>query len=271
MTSANGSEPLPADRPAAELARAIDAGEIVPWYQPIVDLDSGDVIGLEALARWKRRSGDVAGPTAFVPFAERTDLIVELDHAVMSRALADLAGWRVQYPALRVSVNLSGRHLDHDSWVENMRQAVGVANVPPSAVDLELTETARPSDLASCEVMMIRIRALGFRIWLDDFGTGWFQLQDATRLPLDGLKIDRSLTDHLGSVDDSAILALIQVATELGLKITIEGIRSANQAALAHTLGCDYGQGFLFSPAVPAAEVPELLRAAPYRLEGSIR
>jgi EAL domain-containing protein (putative c-di-GMP-specific phosphodiesterase class I) len=270
MTSASGSELLPADGPAAELARAIDAGEIVPWYQPIVDLDSGDVIGLEALARWKRPSGDIAGPTAFVPLAERSDLIIKLDHAVMSRALADLAGWRVQYPALRVSVNLSGRHLNHDSWVENMRRAVGAANLPPSAVDLELTETARPSDLATCAVMMMRIRALGFRVWLDDFGTGWFQLQDATRLPLDGLKIDRSLTDSLGSVDDSAIRALIEVATQLRLKITMEGIMSANQATLARTLGCDYGQGFLFSPAVPAAEVPELLRAAPYLLERSL-
>jgi EAL domain-containing protein (putative c-di-GMP-specific phosphodiesterase class I) len=145
-----------------------------------------------------------------------------------------------------------------------MRQAVGVAQVPPSAVDLELTETVRPSDLAASEVMMIGIRALGFRIWLDDFGTGWFQLQDAVRLPLDGLKIDRSFTDGLGSVDDSAIRALIRTGTELGLKITIEGITTAHQAALAHTLGCDYGQGFLFSPAVPAAEVPALLGAAPY-------
>jgi EAL domain-containing protein (putative c-di-GMP-specific phosphodiesterase class I) len=264
MTSASGSEPPSADGPAAELARAIDAGEIVPWYQPIVDLDNGDVIGLEALARWERPSGDVGGPAAFVPLAERSDLIIKLDHAVMARALTDLAGWRGQYPALRVSVNLSGRHLDRDSWVETMRQAVGLANVPPSAVDLELTETARPSDLAASEVMMVRIRALGFRIWLDDFGSGWFQLQDATRLPLDGLKIDRSLTDSLGSVNDSAIRALIQEATDLELKTTIEGVMSANQAALAHTLGCEYGQGFLFSPAIRAVEVPALLRAAPY-------
>jgi EAL domain-containing protein (putative c-di-GMP-specific phosphodiesterase class I) len=264
MTSAGGSEPPSADGSAAELARAIDAGEIVPWYQPIIDLGSGTVIGLEALARWEHSSGDVGGPTGFVPLAERTDLIIELDHAVMSRALADLAQWRGQYPGLRVSVNLSGRHFDHANWVETLHQAVGAAHVPPSAVDLELTETTRPGDLAAAEVMMIRIRELGFRIWFDDFGTGWFQLQDAVRLPLDGLKIDRSFTDSLGSVDDSAIRALIHVATERGLKVTIEGIASAHQAALARTLGCDYGQGFLFSPAVPTAEVPALLRAEPY-------
>jgi EAL domain-containing protein (putative c-di-GMP-specific phosphodiesterase class I) len=246
------------------LAQAIDAGEIVPWYQPIVDFGSGDVIGLEALARWEHTTGEVGGPTAFVPLAERSDLIIELDHAVMSRALTDLAGWRGHHPALRVSVNLSGRHLDHEAWVETMRQAAGLADLPPSAVDLELTETTRPNDLAASGLMMIRIRALGFRIWLDDFGTGWFQLQDAIRLPLDGLKIDRSLTDSLGSGDDSAIRVLIQVATELELKITIEGITTARQALLARLLGCHYGQGFLFSPAVRAAEVPELLRAAPY-------
>jgi EAL domain-containing protein (putative c-di-GMP-specific phosphodiesterase class I) len=264
MTSATGSEPPSAEGPEAELARAIDAGEIVPWYQPIVDLGTGAVIGLEALARWEHPSGDVGGPATFISVAERTDLIIELDHAVMSRALADLAGWRGQHPTLRVSVNLSGRHLDQDGWVDTMRQAVRVAKLPPSAVDLELTETARPSDLAVSEVMMVRIRALGFRIWFDDFGTGWFERQDAVRLPLDGLKIDRSFTDGLGSVDDSAIRALIRLAVDLGLKITIEGITTAHQAVLARTLGCDYGQGFLFSPAVPATRVPALLRAAPY-------
>jgi EAL domain-containing protein (putative c-di-GMP-specific phosphodiesterase class I) len=264
MTSAGGSEPPSADGSAAELARAIDAGEIVPWYQPIVELGSGTIIGLEALARWEHSSGDVGGPIAFVPLAERTDLIIELDQAVMSRALADLAEWRGQHPELRVSVNLSGRHLDHAGWVETMHEAVRAAHLPPSAVDLELTETTRPSDLAASEVMMIRIRELGFRIWLDDFGTGWFQLKDAVRLPVDGLKIDRSLTDSQGSGDDSTIRALIQVATDLGLKLTVEGITAARQVVLAHTLGCDYGQGFLFSPAVPAAEVSALLRAAPY-------
>ena len=145
-----------------------------------------------------------------------------------------------------------------------MGRAARVAQVPASAVDLELTETTRPSDLAASEVMMIGIRALGFRIWFDDFGTGWFQQQDAVRLPLDGLKIDRSFADSLGSADDSAIRALIEVATELGLKITIEGITTARQALLARLLGCHYGQGFLFSPAVRAVEVPTLLRAGPY-------
>jgi EAL domain-containing protein (putative c-di-GMP-specific phosphodiesterase class I) len=269
MTPASGSEPHSAEVPAAELARAIAAGEIVPWYQPIVDLDSGEVIGIEALARWEHPEGDVGGAAGFVPVAERTDLIIELDRAVMARALADLARWRVEHPALRLSVNLSGRHLDQDSWVETMRQVVGEARVPPSAVDLELTETARPSNLAASEVMMTRIRALGFRIWFDDFGTGWFELRDAVRLPLDGLKIDRSFTDGLGSVDDSAICALIQLATELGLKTTIEGITTVRQATLARSLGCDYGQGFLFSPPVPALDVPALLRAGPY-LEGAV-
>jgi EAL domain-containing protein (putative c-di-GMP-specific phosphodiesterase class I) len=264
MTSANGSERPSGEVPAVELARAIAAGEILPWYQPIVDLYTGNVISLEALARWEHPSGHVASPTAFVPVAERTDLIIDLDQIVMSRALADLAGWRDQYPALRVSVNLSGRHLDHESWVESMRQAVRAAQLPPSAVDLELTETARPRDLAASEALMIRIRELGFRIWLDDFGAGWFQLQDALRLPLDGLKIDRSFTNSLGSKDDAALRALIQVATDLGLKITIEGITTAHQALLAHLLGCHYGQGFLFSPAIRAVEVPALLRAAPY-------
>ena len=260
VTSAGSEiEPHP-----VELVRAITAGEIEPWYQPIIELATGEVIGLEALARWRRPSGEIGSPATFVPVAERSDMIIELDRAVLSRALADLAVWRANHPALRVSVNLSGRHLDHENWVGGLRRAVVAAGLAPSAVDLELTETAGPADLETAGAMMARARALGFRVWFDDFGTGWSTLAELVRLPVDGLKLDRSYADRLGTVAEPAIAAVIAKAAEFGLDVTLEGITTPRQAALALKLGCDYGQGFLWSPAVPAGDVPGLLATAPY-------
>jgi EAL domain-containing protein (putative c-di-GMP-specific phosphodiesterase class I) len=258
VTSASEIEPHP-----AELARAIGAGEIVPWYQPIIDLSSGELIALEALARWPHLSSQVSNPATFVAVAERSDLIIELDRTVLSRALAELAVWRVIRPALRLSVNVSGRHLDQDDWLEVLSVAVRQAGLPPSAVDLELTETARPADLEQAGEMMTQARALGYRIWFDDFGTGWSTLTELVRLPADGLKLDRSFADRLESAP-AAVLDLTASARQFGLKVTLEGITTPRQARLARELGCDYGQGFLWSPAVPPGDVSALLAAGPY-------
>ena len=245
----------------AELAEAIAAGEIVPWYQPMIDLRTETVIGVEALARRTLPGGGVIGPHAFIPIAEQTDLIIELDLAVIRHALADLRALQAIRPGLRMSLNLSGRHLDHDDWADVIRQATDDAGVLAPTVLLELTETARPTDLESGRAMMARVRSLGFEIWFDDFGTGWSALQDLLQLPVDGIKLDRSFAADLGShADDAIIRALISAAAELGLKVTIEGIETAEQLAQAKALGCDHAQGFYWSPALPLEELVQLLR-----------
>lgn len=248
------------DHAVADIAQAIRAGDVLPWYQPIVDLRTGSIVGLEALARRGYADGRIEAADAFVPIAERSDLIVDLDRAIAGRALNDLKKWQQERPALRMSVNLSGRHLDQDDWVTAIGQLTATSGVSPSTVQLEITETARPAHSAAGDARIRFARSLGFSLWLDDFGSGWSGLRDLLRLSVDGIKLDQSFAAALGTkVGDVLIRALTSAATELGLKVTVEGVESPEQAALARELDCHYGQGFFWSRPVPASRIDHLL------------
>jgi len=250
----------PTEQGVAALVRAIGHGEIVPWYQPLVDLATGRLVGLEALARWEHSSGALDDPSVFIPLAERTNLIVDLDRAVVRRAFLDLSRWQSRHPELRVSVNLSGRHLDRDDWVDHLVDAAATASLAPASVTLELTETARPSGPGLTSGSIEDVRRAGFQVWFDDFGTGWAGLQELVSYPLDGIKLDRSFAAALGGrVDDAVIRAVTSAAVELGLKVTMEGVETREQASIARELGCDYGQGYLWSRPLPAARLEALL------------
>jgi EAL domain-containing protein (putative c-di-GMP-specific phosphodiesterase class I) len=250
----------PADPDVADVADAIRAGAVTPWYQPIVDLSTDKIVGLEALARRHYPDGRIEAADAFVPIAERSDLIVDLDLAVAGRALRDLKRWQRDRPALRMSVNLSGRHLDQPDWVAGISHLALNSGVSPSTVQLEITETARPAHSASGDARIQLARSLGFSLWLDDFGSGWSGLRDLLRLSVDGIKLDQSFAAALGTkVGDVLIRALTTAATELGLKVTVEGVETPEQATLARNLDCQYGQGFLWSRPVPASAVDHLL------------
>lgn len=244
-----------ADDATTEIAAALAAGELRPWYQPVIDLATGQMIGVEALARWHRPGGAVESPASFMPVAERSDLVLDIDRAILAQALADLVGWLRIRPDFRVSVNLSGRHLDTPDVVDRVDAAVAAAAVPTSAVHLEITETARPTDLEIGRRVLERLRERGYTVWFDDFGSGWSALQDLIRLPVGGIKLDRSFAEDLGTpVDDAVIQALARAADQLGLKVTIEGIQEPHQADRARALGCHFAQGFLWSRARPAAD-----------------
>lgn len=244
---------------ARDLERAIEAGEIRPWYQPILRLATREVVGFEALARWHRPSGTVEQPAAFMAVAEETGLVTRLDRRVLDLALADLAGWRARRPDLSLNVNFSGRHLDDRAWVDDLHEVVRRHGVPPESVHVELTETTRPADLEQARVSLQRLRDLGYEIWLDDFGTGWSELQHLVQLPVDGLKIDRFFAERLGGRADAVVRALTQAARELGLQTTIEGVQDPAQADRAEALGCDFAQGYLWSRALPQDGVERLL------------
>ena len=253
----------PSERGAAALVRAIAHGEIVPWYQPIVDLQTGRAVAVEALARWEHPSGSLDGPALFVPLAERSHLITDLDRVVIGQSLLDLSRWRLRHPTLRLSVNLSGRHLDSEDWVGVVQRQVARAGLVPADVTLELTETARPSGPGLNTERIVEARAAGFEVWFDDFGSGWSALQELLSFPLDGIKIDRSFAVELGQrVDDTIVRAMAQAATELGLKVTMEGVETVEQAVIARELGCHYGQGYLWSRPLPSLRLDRLLDTA---------
>ena len=245
-----------------KLEAAIDAGQLRPWYQPILRLATRELVGFEALARWHRPTGAVERPGAFIGLAEETGLVTKLDLAVLDHGAADLARWREQKPDLRLNVNISGRHLADDDWTERVHEIVTRHGVPPANIDLELTESARPDDVERGAVQLQRLRDRGYSIWFDDFGTGWSELQHLVQLPLDGLKIDRFFAEALGSRADAVVRALVQAARELGLQTTIEGVSDPVHADRALELGCDFAQGFLWSQPLPAAAVEELLASA---------
>ncbi len=246
---------------SAEVARAIRDGEIVPWYQPVIDLATGEIVGFEALARWDHPNRGIEDPRRFVPVAEDSDLIVELDLAVIRRALADLKRWQRSHPALRISVNLSARHFYDADCVASLLRATADAGVYPSSVDLELTETTRPDikNILTARVVH-RLREAGFKVWLDDFGTGWSALDHLIWLRVDGVKIDREVALALGTpVGDALTLAVTGLAAAVGLRTTIEGIWSQTNADLARDRGCDYGQGYFWAQPAPAGTIDDML------------
>ena len=244
------------------IAQAITAGDIVPWYQPIVDLATSRVVAVEALARWVQPGRAVEPTAAFIEMAERSELIVDVDRAIMRQACADLASWSVFRPDLRLSLNLSGRQMDQDDWLEALQDAANTTGIAPARISVELTETVRPTRPDAGVDLLRHARAAGFAVWLDDFGTGWASLYDLVQLPASGLKVDKCFADDLGQpAVDAVVRAMAGAADELGLDLIIEGIATSEQARHAHALGCRYAQGFLWSPAVPAADLPDLLTA----------
>lgn len=244
------------DPVALDLARGLERGEVVPWYQPVVDLVRGEVVGVEALARWRRAPGVVEPPSVFVPVAERSDLILDVDLAVLRRGLADLAGWQRVRPDFWMSVNLSARHLDRATWLDELTALTEEAGVEESTLIVELTETAAPTDDRTGRDVVDEMRERGFHVWFDDFGSGWSALSDLGRFPVDGIKIDRSYADQLGTrTGEVVIAALVSAATELGLSVTIEGIETPGQHERALGLGCHFGQGYLWSRPVPPPAV----------------
>ncbi len=242
------------------IRRALSADELVMHYQPIVDGPGGAVIGAEALVRWARPGHGVLSPAAFIPFAERSDLIVEVDRWVLRAVISQLSSW-TDSPAWRhrtVSVNVSGRTLNTDGFVADVLGPLREHGVDPARLVIEVTESALLDDLSVAARRLQELRGHGVRTAIDDFGTGYTSLAHLKTLPIDILKIDRSFT-----VDPSAaslVKLIIDTGHLLGAVIVAEGIETAEQARRLEELGSDELQGYLFGrPAAPADLPPELV------------
>ena len=245
-----------------ELARAIRSGVIVPWYQPVLDLRTGEIVGVEALARWIEADGSVSSPDTFIPLAEDSELIIDLDLSITRQALVDLAQLRRVHPQLRMGLNFSTRHLSRPGWVDLLCRMTSAAGIPPSAINVELTETRGLDELRDAGLVVRRLQRAGFQVWLDDFGTGWSSMEYLLRLPVDGVKIDRVVSLALGTrIGDAISRSTTGMCDELGLRTIIEGIETTVQAGQAAQLGCDLAQGHLWSAALPMAEITTLLES----------
>ena len=243
------------------LRRALAEGELRVHYQPTVDLTTGRMTGVEALVRWQLPTGELVPPLEFIPVAEDTGLVVPLGAWVLREACAQGARWLAgPGEPLSVSVNVSARQLD-ESLVGVVDAVLAETGLPAHLLVLELTESVLVADDAGTSAVLHALRRLGVRLAIDDFGTGFSALAYLSRLPIDVIKVDRAFVAQLCAPEGRADLArtIIEMARALGMSTTAEGIETPEQLAALRSLGCDLGQGYLFSRPVPAEE----LRALP--------
>ncbi len=250
-----------------ELERALDNDEFVVNYQPIVDLPSGLLIGVEALVRWQHPTRGMIGPNDFIGHAERTGLIVPLGAQVLRVACAQVAAWHREIAGaerIRVSINLSARQFQEPGLLDTVRDALAETRIEPGHVVLEITESMLMQDIEATVVTLDELRKLGVRIAIDDFGTGYSSLSYLRRFPIDILKIDKAFIDGITANADDATLAeaVVGLGRALRLQTVAEGIEHADQKSILSDLGCTYGQGYLFARPGSADEITEMVREA---------
>jgi len=249
-----------------ELAGALTRDELALYFQPIVSLRRGTVIGVEALVRWRHPHRGLLGPAQFLPVAEESGLIVEIGNWMLAAACRQVAQWGTSHPERvlpPVSLNVSGRELRDGTFAERFCAAVAAAGVPPQSLALEIEDPGVLDERADAEEALAALRQLGVRIVLDRFGGARSSLADLARLPIDGLKLDRSLLGPLtGTGGERAEIAvadaIIALAQALGLSITIPGIETDAQLATVRALHADAAQGHLIARPAPASSLADL-------------
>ena len=246
------------------LHKAIERNELVLHYQPKIDVRSARMVGAEALMRWNR-GGELISPSAFIPLAEESGLIVPLSEWVVQEAARQARAWQDRFGVgLSIAVNLPPRIFERTDLVELIQSAVKACGVAPGAIALEITETGLMKELHNVIPTLHRLNQIGVQISIDDFGTGYSSLAYLTTLPISELKIDRSFIRELGLTPKSSavVTAIIALARSLNLRVVAEGVENLRQMQVLQQLGCRVMQGFLFSGARPAAEIDLWLEQA---------
>jgi len=243
------------------LRKALARGEFILHYQPQVDIESGSIVGLEALIRWNSAEQGIVPPFSFIPIAEDTGLIVPIGEWVLRTACAQNKAWQEQgYPHLRMAVNVSARQFREPRFIKLVAEILQETGLDPQWLELEITESiAMENGDASVEMLSL-FKDLGVRISIDDFGTGFSSLNYLRRMPIDTLKIDQSFIKDIstGENGEEVVTAIIQLAKNLRLKVIAEGVETNSQRSFLKNKRCDEMQGFLFSKAVTPEEVEKL-------------
>jgi diguanylate cyclase (GGDEF)-like protein len=240
-----------------ELKRAIEENELVVHYQPVVDVAHGNVKGLEALVRWQHPERGLISPAQFVVFAEQTGLMELLTEAVLRIALPQCAAWRADGHDVVVAVNVSGRDLGDRTFPARVAELLAEAGLDAGALEFEITEDTLLADPLRTLTVLEKLREVGVRLAVDDFGAGRTSLHYLRKLRVDSLKIDRSFVlDLLSDTDSQAIVrSTVELAHRLGLEVVAEGVETADTLDLLAGYSCDLAQGHLFSRPVPADQL----------------
>jgi EAL domain-containing protein (putative c-di-GMP-specific phosphodiesterase class I) len=242
------------------LHRAIDRQELEVFFQPQMDVQSGRVLGFEALMRWRHPELGLVSPARFIPLAEDNGQIVPMGAWILRQACTTAAHWP-QSLQLRVAVNLSARQFADPGLFAHVREALEKSGLPAPQLELEITEGTVMQDLQRTLDLLRRFKNMGVKLAIDDFGTGYSSLAYLKRFPLDVLKIDQSFVRQLCSDrEDQAIAnAVIQLAHSLGLRVIAEGVETAEQEALLRVMGCDDVQGYLYGKPMTLEDTREWL------------
>jgi diguanylate cyclase (GGDEF)-like protein len=243
-----------------ELRQAISEGGFDLYYQPVVNLEDGKVSCCEALLRWRHPERGMISPAEFIPVAEETGLINELGHWVLETACTEAANWPDH---VSVAVNVSPVQFKSQTLALNVASALAASGLPACRLELEITEAVLIRDDEVALDALHQLRALGVRIALDDFGTGYSSLSYLQRFPFDKIKIDRAFIKDLAAAgaSSSIVQAVVNIAAASDMTTTAEGVETEQQRNLLHVLGCTEMQGYLFSPAIPAGEIRQLLHS----------
>jgi diguanylate cyclase (GGDEF)-like protein len=247
-----------------ELQRAVEQQEFTIQYQPIVELDSGRITGVEALVRWQHPVRGEMPPVQFIPLAEQTGLIVPIGRWVLQQACQQARRWHIQHPTtppLGVSVNLSARQLQQPGLVSDVAAALAGSGLDPASLTLEITESVQVHDTEATITVLSNLKTLGVRLAIDDFGTGYSSLSYLQRFPVDILKIDKSFIDGVanGAEASTVARAITKLGHSLGLETVAEGIEEPEQRTAIAAMGCHQGQGYHFARPLDADAITQLL------------
>jgi diguanylate cyclase len=252
-----------------DLRLAVRNDEIVPYFQPLVELETGAVKGYEILARWPHPTQGLVGPDQFIQIAEETGLIGEMTFNVLRRACRETLHWP---GGPRLSLNIAPAQLHDAALPQKLLRVMAECGFPPARLEIEITEDALVADFEAARALLASLKNLGVRIALDDFGTGYSSLRHLRELPFDVLKIDRSFVHSMTDSDEalSIVRTIVHLAKSLGLAVTAEGIETHSQAAELQALGCERGQGYLLGrpsacPRPARADAAPVLKNAPLR------
>jgi diguanylate cyclase (GGDEF)-like protein len=265
------------DTPTRETARlqsdlhaALSLQQFELHYQPKVDVATGAVRSAEALIRWRHPERGLVPPAQFIPFAEESGLIGAIGEWVVREACRQAAVWRHSgLPIMRIAVNLSASQFRHGRLLETVKEALRDAELDPTYLEVELTESAVMNDPQGSIWILEQLSAMGVLVSVDDFGTGYSSMAYLRRLPIDKLKIDRTFIGEIATRSDDAsiVRAIVFLAHSLKLKVIAEGVETSEQLEFLKSVGCDQYQGYLFSKALPAAEFEELIRSLHHEAE----
>jgi predicted signal transduction protein with EAL and GGDEF domain len=247
-----------------DLRKALDLNQFLVYYQPIVSLSTGQIVGFETLSRWQRPEGLVM-PGEFIAVADETGIILPMNRQLLYDACRQLRSWQELFPSdppLSVNVNITPKQFAQPDLAAQIGKILQETGLDPSCVNLEITETIAMADADRSALVLSELKALGVRLEIDDFGTGYSSLSRLQHFPVDTLKIDRSFVSRMDTDSETRkiVRLIVMLSHGLGLKIVAEGVETQAQADMLKNLGCELAQGYLYSKPVPSQAIDQLLR-----------